>query len=93
MTERWLPIPGYEHYEVSSEGRVRSLARLIHTRNGHTRWYDGQIRRRYPIPKPVVSPLVHFSARIRAASWPLTTAFTVAGTTACRPVRWARRRR
>src|SRR6185437_222839 len=27
----------------------------------------------------LVSPLVHFSARIRAASWPLTTAFTVAG--------------
>lgn len=28
--ERWLPIPGYEgHYEVSDQGRVRSLARII----------------------------------------------------------------
>src|SRR6185437_13334540 len=27
----------------------------------------------------LVSPRVQFSARIRAASWPLTTAFTVAG--------------
>ena len=28
MTEEWLPIPGYEgRYEVSSEGRVKSLMR------------------------------------------------------------------
>ena len=50
MTERWLPITGVENYEVSSEGRVRSLARLIHTRNGRTRHYDGQILT--PIPNP-----------------------------------------
>ena len=31
----------------------------------------------------LVSRLVHFSARVRAASWPLTTAFTVGGTTDC----------
>ena len=29
VPERWLPIPGFENYEVSSEGRVRSLARLV----------------------------------------------------------------
>ena len=30
MTERWLPVPGYEAlYEVSDEGRVRSLRRGI----------------------------------------------------------------
>ena len=46
----WRVIPGYEHYEVSSEGRVRSLARLIQTSNGRTRWYDGQILT--PIPNP-----------------------------------------
>ena len=51
MTEIWLPIAGFEDYEVSSEGRVRSLARLIHTRNGRTRWRDGQIRRPMPNPK------------------------------------------
>lgn len=28
--ERWLPVPGYEgYYEVSSEGRVRSLDRFV----------------------------------------------------------------
>lgn len=28
MTERWLPIPGYEgHYEVSDQGRVKSFKR------------------------------------------------------------------
>ena len=25
----WRVIPGFEHYAVSSEGRVRSLARLV----------------------------------------------------------------
>lgn len=39
MTERWLPIPGYEDsYEVSSIGRVRSLDRMseYRNRNGET---------------------------------------------------------
>jgi HNH endonuclease/NUMOD4 motif len=35
MTERWLPIVGHEHYEVSSLGRVRSLDRQITALN---RW-------------------------------------------------------
>lgn len=31
MTERWLPVPDWEHlYEVSDEGRVRSLTRIDH---------------------------------------------------------------
>lgn len=39
MTENWLPIPGFEgRYEVSDQGRVRSLAsgtpRLVSTRIG-----------------------------------------------------------
>lgn len=35
-TERWLPVPGYEGlYDVSSLGRVRSLDRIIASRN---RW-------------------------------------------------------
>lgn len=28
MSERWLPIPGFDGYEVSDRGRVRSLDRL-----------------------------------------------------------------
>lgn len=34
-TEQWRPVPGFEgEYEVSSEGRVRSLARTVVRRNG-----------------------------------------------------------
>jgi hypothetical protein len=43
MSETWLPIPGYEGYEVSSQGRVRSLSRPIRMRSGRTQWCDGQI--------------------------------------------------
>lgn len=36
MTERWLPVPGYEGaYEVSDLGRVRSLDRVVQQ---GTRW-------------------------------------------------------
>lgn len=35
MTEQWKPVAGYEgYYEVSSEGRVRSLARGRNRRTG-----------------------------------------------------------
>lgn len=35
MTEQWLPVVGYEgYYEVSSEGRVRSLAKGRNRRTG-----------------------------------------------------------
>ena len=36
--ERWLPVPGYEGmYEVSSVGRVRSLPRIVHRKDGRSR--------------------------------------------------------
>lgn len=34
MDENWLPIPGYEDYEVSDQGRVRSLERSVRSRWG-----------------------------------------------------------
>jgi hypothetical protein len=38
MTEIWKPIPGYEgYYDVSTEGRVRGLARSITTKAGYTK--------------------------------------------------------
>lgn len=40
MTERWLPVPGYEGlYEVSDEGRVRSLDKI----NARGRRWKGRI--------------------------------------------------
>ena len=48
MTETWRPVVGFDAYEVSSEGQVRSIDRIITTRRG--------IRRRLPgltlSPKP-----------------------------------------
>lgn len=34
MEENWLPVPGYEFYEVSDQGRVRSLDRTARSRWG-----------------------------------------------------------
>lgn len=42
--EHWVPITGYEGwYEVSDEGRVRSVDRIVYFKNGHSRFYKGQI--------------------------------------------------
>jgi len=36
--ERWLPIPGFEgRYEVSDQGRVKSLSRYVNSGNGAKR--------------------------------------------------------
>lgn len=46
--ERWLPVPGYEgSYEVSDQGRVRSLDRRVNVRGRwgpETRFYKGTVR-------------------------------------------------
>lgn len=45
MTERWLPIAGYEgFYEVSDEGRVRTVERRV-PNGGGTRHVGARIRR------------------------------------------------
>lgn len=41
--ERWLPLPGYDGYEVSSFGRVRSLDRLVPHKDGRVRRQRGKI--------------------------------------------------
>jgi len=44
LTEIWKDIPGYEgYYQVSNLGRIRSLDRLIHQRNGTDRYFYGKI--------------------------------------------------
>lgn len=53
MNERWLPIPGYEGiYEVSDQGRVRSLDRYIHRRDKAKSYLkSGRILKPRPIDK------------------------------------------
>ena len=42
--ERWLPVPGWEGlYEVSDQGRVRSVDRWISYPNGSRRLHFGQL--------------------------------------------------
>lgn len=46
MTEVWKAIPGYEGiYDISSEGRVRSLDRVVPYANGHDRPVKGRMLR------------------------------------------------
>lgn len=41
--ERWLPVPGYPGYEVSDQGRVRSLDREVRSRWGTPKTLKGRI--------------------------------------------------
>lgn len=44
IVERWLPVPDWEDlYEVSDQGRVRSLDRVVTGRDGRTRRFRGKI--------------------------------------------------
>lgn len=43
LIEEWRPIEGYENYEVSSLGRVRSKGRYVNTRSYGKRFIEGQI--------------------------------------------------
>ncbi|MEM8781042.1 MAG: NUMOD4 domain-containing protein [Cyanobacteria bacterium P01_G01_bin.49] len=44
ITEIWKDIPGYEGlYQVSNQGRVKSVARVIKSKTGQTYWYSGKI--------------------------------------------------
>lgn len=46
--EIWKPIPGYEDtYEVSSQGRVRSIDRFVHFTDGRKRFFKGVVRAVY----------------------------------------------
>lgn len=43
--ERWMPIPGFDGYQVSDLGNVWSNARTIVRRDGIQRWQPGQLLR------------------------------------------------
>lgn len=49
-TEEWRPVVGYEGlYEVSNQGRIRSLSRTLHCGN-HVRQHRGRIIKPNPTP-------------------------------------------
>lgn len=52
QAEQWRPIPGYEgYYEVSSQGRVRSVDRVTELPCGQIRRYKGRILKLGTHPK------------------------------------------
>ena len=49
MDETWKSVPGYEGlYEVSDRGRVRSLDRIVHRKDGRTRRSAGRVLKAHP---------------------------------------------
>lgn len=43
--EKWKPIEGFENYEISNYGRVKSLSRLSHVSLGIEHWVSERIRK------------------------------------------------
>lgn len=52
MVEQWLPVVGYEgYYEVSDQGRVRSVPRVTRRGNGRPMSIRGTVRKQSTMPK------------------------------------------
>ena len=48
IVEQWKPIVGYEGlYEVSDQGRVRSLDRWLSCRDGQRQWHRGRVLKQF----------------------------------------------
>lgn len=46
LSEQWLPVPGFEgHYEVSDEGHVRSVDRIVRASHGSLQTRPGKVRK------------------------------------------------
>lgn len=43
MQEHWLTVPGFDDYEVSDQGQVRSIGRYVDTRWNTPRWQPGRV--------------------------------------------------
>jgi hypothetical protein len=60
VTERWLPVVGFDGYEVSDLGRVRSLTRVVETSTG-PRIYQGRVLQQVTAPAAHGYPRVGLS--------------------------------
>lgn len=68
--EHWLPVVGYEGlYEVSDQGRVRGVDRVVKHYTGSLRLWKGQIL----APQDRKYPSVHLSANGRSKSYCIHT--------------------
>jgi hypothetical protein len=43
MPERWLPIPGFDGYEASDRGNIRSLDRMVTFKDGRRRHWQERV--------------------------------------------------
>lgn len=69
MTERWLPLPGFEGgYEVSDQGCIRSVDRIIHDSAGRTRRHKGRPIRLSPSPDGYIRYEFHFRGQASTQS-------------------------
>lgn len=55
VEDEWRVIPGYEYYEVTKDGRVRSIDRIIRYENGRTVRYRSKVLKRQINNKGYVS--------------------------------------
>lgn len=49
--EQWKPIPNFEGYEASTEGRIRSVPRIVTDKNGVEYFHKGRILSEHLNPK------------------------------------------
>lgn len=46
--ELWVPVAGFDGYEISSQGRVRSIDRIVIHKDGSRHQYLGQLIKLWP---------------------------------------------
>lgn len=59
MSERWLPIPGYDNYQVSDLGRVRGCKKVLKPqRHSRTRYWHVSLYRNGSVQTRLIHQLV-----------------------------------